>query len=147
MLTTSISLVYSSQRENLNTFIVSEKLESQDKLVDHAANMTINGVGYELNIASASAAQVEFVSDPEKVTHTRNCDTHQKLSSSQTIRTCHKDILVLEPTTDPKNWVNNQPAFLISTGLVLVPQTLQLPTTKEIVVEKASDKTVAKRTS
>ena len=111
MLTTSLSLVYSSQRENLNTVVVSEKLESQDKLVNHAANMTINGVGYELNIASASAAQVEFVSNPYKVTHTRNYNNHQKLSSSQTFRTCHKDILVLEPTTDPKNWVNIPAVF------------------------------------
>ena len=56
MLTTLISLMDISQRENLNTILVSEKPENSDKLVDHVANMKINGVGYELNTATASNA-------------------------------------------------------------------------------------------
>ena len=43
------SLAYSSQIENFNAVVTSEKLEKSDDLVDAAKNMTINNNGYELN--------------------------------------------------------------------------------------------------
>ena len=54
-----------------------EKLENSVNLVDAVENMTINGAGCELNTATASDAQVELASDPNKITHTSNGDTDQ----------------------------------------------------------------------
>ena len=56
-----------SQRENSNVIFASEKLENSDNLVDLVANMEINNVRYDLNTATASDAQVEFVRYPEKL--------------------------------------------------------------------------------
>ena len=69
----------SSLRENPNAIFASKKLEILDNTVNEVANMTINDVGYELNIETASEAQVEFAIHPDKITHTRNRDNHQKL--------------------------------------------------------------------
>ena len=72
----------SSLRENPNAIFASKKLDILDNTVDAVVNMTINDVGYELNIETASDAQVEFAIHPDKSTHTRNRDNHQKLLSS-----------------------------------------------------------------
>ena len=55
------SLAYSSQIENFNAVVTSEKLEKSDDLVDAAKNMTINNNGYELNAATESDAQVDIM--------------------------------------------------------------------------------------
>ena len=66
----TLSLASNTQRENPNAEFASEKLENSDYLVDAVANMKINNVGYELNAATASDAQVEFLSNKDKFTHT-----------------------------------------------------------------------------
>ena len=50
------SLVFSSQTDNLNTIVASEKIEKADKLVYKVNNTTINEVRYELSIVTASDA-------------------------------------------------------------------------------------------
>ena len=85
----------------------SEKLENLDNLVNAVANMTINGVIYELNTATTSDAQFEFASNTDKITHTRNGDTHQKVLSSRMIRIFHEDMSVFSPPTDTKIGTNN----------------------------------------
>ena len=55
----------------------SEKLENSNKLVNAVAKMIINDVGYELNTATASDAQVEFSRDLDGITDTKNGITHK----------------------------------------------------------------------
>ena len=52
---------YSSQIENFNAVVTSEKLEKSDDLVDAAKNMKINNIGYELNAETESDAQVDIM--------------------------------------------------------------------------------------
>ena len=89
--------------------------------------MKLNDFGYKLNTATASEAQVEFVRNIDKITHTSYGINHQKLLSSQTIRIRNEYISVFPPPKDPNIVANNQPDLLISTGFVQEPQTLQLP--------------------
>ena len=95
---------------------MNEKLENSDKLVDPVTNMKINNVGYELNAATASDAQVEFLSNKDKFTHTSNGITHQTLLSSWMIRIRNKEVSVLSPPKNPNIG-----------AIVLHLQTLKLP--------------------
>ena len=140
------SLSSSLQRNNSNTIFASEKLENSDNKVDAVKNMTINNVGYELNTATASDAQIYFASNPDKSTHTSNGDNYQTLLSIRTISICHEDISGLSLHTDPKISSNNQPAFLISTVVVQAPQALQLEVVQEIVTNSATYRTGPNRT-
>ena len=115
-------LASSSQRENSNVIFAIEKLENSGHLVDALENMTINDIGYELNTETASETQVKFVSNPDKIIHTSNKYTHQKMLRSWTIGICNKDISVLEPPIDTNIGAKNQTALLISTGGVQAPQ-------------------------
>ena len=47
--------------------------------------MTIEDVGYELNVDTTSDTQVEFASGPDRITHINNVIIHQNLFSSQMI--------------------------------------------------------------
>ena len=95
------SLASSTQRENSNATFASEKLENSDNLLDAVSNMKINNVGYELNTATASDAQVEFLSNKDKFTHTSNGITRQTLLNSRTISIGHKEVSVFTPPTNP----------------------------------------------
>ena len=75
------------QRVNLNAIFASEKLRKSYDLVNTVANMKINDIRYRLNTATTNVVQVEFTSDPDKITHTSNGITHQTLLSSRTIGT------------------------------------------------------------
>ena len=89
-------------------------------MVDAVKNLTINDIEYyESNIATASDAQVNITSNPEKVTHTSNGNFEQKLLSYQTI-----PVLPL-----PTNLGIDQGILEIR----LMPQTLMKPVTKKIV--------------
>ena len=110
----------------MNRIFASEKLENSDDIFDAVANITINDVGYKLKISTASDTHVKFAGNPDKITHTINVDTHQKLLSIRTISICSKYISVLVPLTDNKIGVDNQPALLVSTVVVQAPQALQL---------------------
>ena len=112
----TFSLVISPQREILNAIFLGEKLWNWNNLVNAVANITINEVGYELNTATASDAQVEFASNLDKSTHTRNVITHQTLLSIQTIRIRHEEISVLLPLMNPS-----------IAAITMAPQTLKLP--------------------
>ena len=91
---------------------VSEKLENSNKLVNTVANTRINDVRYKLNAATTSDAQVEFASDPDRITHTNNGITHQHLLSSRMIEIRHGEVSVLDPPMD---------------RILLVTQTLKSP--------------------
>ena len=112
-----------------------------DELVDAVTNMTINDVGYELNAATASDAQVGFARNPEKNTHTSNGITHQKLLSIRTIGIFQKYISIWLHLTDPRIGVNNKPPLLISTGVVQALHALQSLAVKEIVADVALKRT------
>ena len=92
----------------------SEKQENLDILVKAVVNMKINDIRYELNSATTIDTQVEFGSNPDKITHTRNGINHQKLLSSWTIRIFREDISVMTPLVDPKIGANKQLALFTS---------------------------------
>ena len=108
--------------------------------------MTINDSGYELNAATSGDAQVKFLRNPNKITHTRNVDTHQKLLISQTIGIFHEYISVFLPSKEPSIGVNKKSTLLISAGVVQATQVLQLPAVQEIVSYTALVRTEPNRT-
>ena len=108
--------------------------------------MKINFVGYKLNSATASDAQVEFASDPDGITHNSNGITHQNLLSSWMIEIRHKEVSVLSPPMDPRIDENNQLALSISTGIKQAPHMLNFPALQEIVANVASKNTGENRT-
>ena len=112
----------------------SEKLESSDEIVNTVKNMTITDVGYEFNAVTASDARVKPASDQDKITHTSNGITDQKLLSSRTIGICHEDVSVLLPLKQ-----------LGIGAIVLVPQNLKLPAVQEVFSGKPSNNTGTNR--
>ena len=88
----------------MNEVFASEKLEDLNNIVNTVAsfeNMKINDVGYELNAATVRDAQVKFLRDPDRITHTNNEITHQNLLSSWTIGIRHEEVSVFPPPTNP----------------------------------------------
>ena len=133
--TDMFSITFSQQRENLNAIFASKKLESSKEIVNAVANMTINNVGYELNAAIVSDAQVEFVSNLDGITCTKNGITHQNLLGSRMINIQHEEFSVLPPLADTRIGENNQPALFISTGTVQSPHTLKSLAIQEIAAD------------
>ena len=116
----------------------SEKLKKPNKLGNEVAsfgNMSINNVGYELNVIIASGAQDEFAIDPDKINHTNTRITHQNLLSTQMIGIWHEEVYVL---TLPKN-----PRI---GAIVLAPQALKSPAVQEIITDTALNNTGTNRT-
>ena len=109
-----------AQRENANEIFTSEKKDKSDKLVDTVKNLTINEADYyESNTATASDTQGDITSNPYKITHTSNIFLEQELLSYRTI-----------PVLPP------QKTEIVA--IKLTPQTLLMPTTKEIAADAAS---------
>ena len=90
--------VSNSHRENSNAVFTSGKIEKSNNLVNAVNNMAINDVGYELNIATVSNAQVHLTSNPDTVTHTSNRILDQKVLICRTIG----EVSVLPPPTNPR---------------------------------------------
>ena len=109
-----------SHRENSNAVFTSGKIEKSNNLVNAVNNMAINDVGYELNIATVSNAQVHLTSDPDTVTHTSNRILDQKVLICRTIG----EVSVLPPPTNPR-----------VSAIELVPQTLLTPEVQEIFTD------------
>ena len=93
-----------------------------------------------------SDAQVKSASDPDRIIHTRNGITHQNLLSSRTVRIRHKEVSVWFPMSYPMIELNIQPDLMISTGVVLAPQALNLPVVQEIFADAASNNMGTNRT-
>ena len=93
----TLIIAFSPQRENSNAVFESEKLETLNKLVKAVANMTINDVEYDLSAETASDAQIEFVSNPDGITHINNGINHKNLLSSKMIRIQHEEVSVFSP--------------------------------------------------
>ena len=131
----TFSHTYNTQRENANAIFTGEKLDKSDELVDSVKNLTINNAKYyESNTATASDAQGDLTLDPETVTHTSNGNEpvtrtsnrhfEQKLLSNRTIP-------AVVPTMNPRIYQNITP-------ILLTPQTLLTPATKEVIADTAS---------
>ena len=109
----------------------SEKLEKSDKLVDAVNKMTINDVGYELNTATTSDAQIDLARDPDTVPHSSNGTMDQKLLSSRTIG----EVSDLFPPSNPR-----------ISAIKLASQTLLMPAAQEIFPDTAFGNTCKNRT-
>ena len=110
---------------NANGIFKSEKVDKSDELVDAVNNFTIKDTKYyESNTATGSDTQGDLTLNPEIVTHTSNNNVEQKVLSNRTI-------LVLTLTMNP---VIDLEIALV----VLVPQTLLTPATKEVVADVVS---------
>ena len=70
------SLSFSPQRQRSNTRLASANIENSKDLVITEANTIIKNFGYALNAATASDAQAEFVSNPDRINYTNNRITH-----------------------------------------------------------------------
>ena len=114
---------------------MSEKLENSNALVNTVANITINNVIYELNIATTSDEQV----NPNRI-------THKTVLGSRKNGILHEEVPVLYPLKDPRIFVNNQLALLVRTGVVQAPQALKLSVVQEIITDAASNNTGENRT-
>ena len=123
-----------AQRQNGNAIFTSEKLDKLDELVDAVNNLTINDAKYyESNTATASDVQGYLTRNPETFTHTINGNEtvihtsnggfEQKLLSNRTIP-------VLPLSMNPGIDQGIAP-------ILLAPQTLLMPATKEVVADAA----------
>ena len=123
-----------TQIENENTIFTSKKLDKSDELVDILNYLTINEAKYyESDTAIASDSQGDPTHDPEtvthnsnrneKVTHTSNRSFGHKLLSDRTIPVV---VTKIDPSIDQR----------IAT-IFVVPQTLLMPVTKEVVMDAA----------
>ena len=126
--------VSNTQRENKYAIFTSEKLDKLDELVDPVKNLIINDAeNYESNTATVRDAQGDLTRNPEKITHTINGNEtvihtsnggfEQKLLSNRTIP-------VLPLSMNPGIDQGIAP-------ILLAPQTLLMPATKEVVADAA----------
>ena len=102
-----------------------------DDLVDAVQKTIINDIIYDLNTATASEILVDFLSDPDTVTHTRKRIMDQKLLSFRTIR----EVSVLPTPAKPR-----------IPAIKLAPQTLLTLVMQEIFADAASGNTWINRT-
>ena len=120
----------------------SEKIDKSDELVDAVKNFTIKDAKYyESNTATASDAHGDLTRNPETVTNTNNGnetvtrtssrDFEQKIFSNQTI-----PVLPLTMNQDIDQGI---------APIILEPQTLLMPVTKEVVADMALGSTCINR--
>ena len=123
-----------TQVDHANVIFTIEELNKSDELVDAVKKLKINNTKYyESNTATARYAQGHLTRNPEAITHAINGNeiaTHtssgyfeQKLLSSQTIP-------VVVPMMNPRIEQRIEP-------IILVPQILLKPETKEVVSNAA----------
>ena len=66
----TFSQIFNTQRENENTILTSEKLETLDTLSETLKMLTINNAGYyESNSLNVNGAKGDPESDPKIATH------------------------------------------------------------------------------
>ena len=116
--------VSSSQRENADAILTSEKLSRSDDPVDEINNLIIMDSRYELNKVTKSDTQVDLNSNPDTVTYTRNGPDTVTHASNGIL-----DEILLSCGTIGKLYALPPPI----NPIVLEPQTLMVPAEKQIL--------------
>ena len=139
----TFSHISNTQRENANVIFTSDKLDKSEDLVDAEKNLTINNTKYyESGISTVNDVQGDLKCNPETVTHasngnktvthTNNRNFKQNLLSNRTI-----------PVVVPMMNLNIDQRIA---PIVLAPQTLFTPATKEVITDAASGRAWVNRT-
>ena len=108
-------------------------------MINKLTNLTINGIGKNLNRTNVNDVQVQFVGDLAWI-------SHQNLLRIREIRIRHKEVPVLHPPMEPSISANNQLNLTISIGFVQALQALMTPTTDEVITFTTVHNTVANMT-